>query len=476
MKKERIAIIDNGINGKILNNKKMLTEIVIDENKNCKKEHMEIHLTDFQHGTICALILEKYYPDCILSSIQILDKKGKGEIEKIELAFEWCYQNGVTLINLSLGTTNFSDCEKLNKMINKYANKGLIIVAATSNTGFLTYPASFSNVIGVATTGSPIQYCNHYIHLGIDAVASSEHTIKMYDTDLTTQLSNSYATPFVCALVARKISMDGIRDIHALKSYVSTQTHLDIIGDLYEPDWVYKAYMLNERNKSKANYYFEVVYGNGEEIEGEIDTIITYSLAELEQIRLKNKNLIYLGEDDIINVQTTGFKWSQNTRVQQILNNKHHGGDLCIPIIFLDIEDFMDEYFIMSELKRLFKEDGYNAYAIATEAESILYRLEYIPDVSLPNQTIKDFIEGQVYYKQSDLILWSVAKEKKRRMYELYPDYDMEILFKNNMENTEVSFYIEKRLFRKEEYWDMEEHIKEIYAIIVHYLTEADHE
>lgn len=52
----------------------------------------------------------------------------------------------------------------------------------------------------------------------------------------------------------------------------------------------------------------------------------------------------------------------------------------------------------------------------------------------------------------------------------------MEILFKNNMENTEVSFYIEKRLFRKEEYWDMEEHIKEIYAIIVHYLTEADHE
>lgn len=61
-------------------------------------------------------------------------------------------------------------------------------------------------------------------------------------------------------------------------------------------------------------------------------------------------------------------------------------------------------------------------------------------------------------------------------MYELYPDYDMEILFKNNMENTEVSFYIEKRLFRKEEYWDMEEHIKEIYAIIVHYLTEADHE
>ena len=56
MKKERIAIIDNGINGKILNNNKMLTEIVIDENKNCKKEHMEIHLTDFQHGTICALI------------------------------------------------------------------------------------------------------------------------------------------------------------------------------------------------------------------------------------------------------------------------------------------------------------------------------------------------------------------------------------------------------------------------------------
>ena len=129
----RIAIIDNGINRDLICQEKIQSQMVIDDNSRCIEDKDEIHITDFQHGTFCALIIEKYNSQCILNSVRILDKNGKGGVEKIEPALEWCYQNDIRVVNLSFGTTNFIECEKLKKLINKYIYNGMIIVAATAN-------------------------------------------------------------------------------------------------------------------------------------------------------------------------------------------------------------------------------------------------------------------------------------------------------------------------------------------------------
>lgn len=475
LREDRIAIIDNGINRELICKDKIQAQIVIDENNRCIEDKNEIQITDFQHGTFCALIVEKYNSHCILNSVRILDRNGKGGIEKIEPALEWCYQHNIRVVNLSFGTTNFNECEKLKKLVNKYAYNGMIIVAATANSGFVSYPASFTNVIGVATIGSPLSYSKDYMQMGIDTVVPSEHMVKMFNEEIRTSLSNSYAAPYVCALIENRLNIDKALDIKKLKEYAREQSRTEMVGGVYEPDWVYRAYVTGRKKTSRADYYFETVSGEFNEIREEVDTVIACSVADLERLDAKNKNVIYLGKEDIYNIDVQGFFWSRETRQQQILNNHYQGNSLEVPVVVLAIETAIDSFYILAELKRAFACDGYNAYTIEMEPECVLYGLEYMPEPVSDYEAWKTFIESQVFYKQSDLVIWCVPLDDKEKFLKVYPDCDVEIILCNEGENILAKFSfenekVEKRISRL---LDREE-IEEIYHIIETKLTEDE--
>lgn len=82
MREDIIAIIDNGINRDLICKEKIQAQIVIDENNKCIEDKNEIQITDFQHGTFCALIVEKYNSHCTLDSVRILIKMGKAELKR----------------------------------------------------------------------------------------------------------------------------------------------------------------------------------------------------------------------------------------------------------------------------------------------------------------------------------------------------------------------------------------------------------
>ena len=475
MREDRIAIIDNGINRDLICKEKIQAQVVIDENNRCIEDKNEIQITDFQHGTFCALIVEKYNSHCILDSVRILDKTGKGGIEKIEPALEWCYQNNIRVVNLSFGTTNFNECEKLKKLVNKYAYNGMIIVAATANSGFVSYPASFTNVIGVATIGSPLSYSKDYMQMGIDTVVPSEHMVKMFDEEIRTSLSNSYAAPYVCALIANRLNIDKALDIKKLKEYAREQSRTEMVGGVYEPDWVYRAYITGRKKTSRADYYFETVSGEFNEIREEVDTVIACTVADLESLDAKNKNVIYLGKEDIYNIDVQGFFWSRETRQQQILNNHYQGNSLEVPAVVLAIEAAIDSFYILTELKRAFACDGYNAYTIEMEPECVLYGLEYMPEPVSDYEAWKTFIESQVFYKQSDLVIWCVPLDDKEKFLKVYPDCDVEIIICNEGENILAKFSFENKKIEKRisRLLDREE-IEEIYHIIETKLTEDE--
>lgn len=475
LREDRIAIIDNGINRDLICKEKIQAQIVIDENNRCIEDKNEIQITDFQHGTFCALIVEKYNSHCMLDSVRILDKNGKGGIEKIEPALEWCYQHNIRVVNLSFGTTNFNECEKLKKLVNKYAYNGMIIVAATANSGFVSYPASFTNVIGVATIGSPLSYSKDYMQMGIDTVVSSEHMVKIFDEEIRTSLSNSYAAPYVCALIANRLNIDKALDIKKLKEYAREQSHTEMVGGVYEPDWVYRAYVTGRKKTSRADYYFETVSGEFNEIREEVDTVIACSVADLERLDAKNKNVIYLGKEDIYNIDVQGFFWSRETRQQQILNNHYQGNSLEVPVVVLAIEAAIDSFYILTELKRAFACDGYNAYTIEMEPECVLYGLEYMPEPVSDYEAWKTFIESQVFYKQSDLVIWCVPLDDKEKFLKVYPNCDVEIILCNEGENILAKFSFENEKIEKKisRLFDREE-IEEIYHIIETKLTEDE--
>lgn len=475
LREDRIAIIDNGINRDLICKEKIQSQIVIDDNNMCIEDRDELQVTDFQHGTFCALIVEKYNSHCILNSVRILDKNGKGGIEKIEPALEWCYQNNIRVVNLSFGTTNFNDCEKLKKLVNKYVHNGMIIVAATANSGFVSYPASFTNVIGVATTGSPLNYSKDYMQMGIDTVVPSEHMVKIFDEEIRTSLSNSYAAPYVCALIANRLNTDKIVGIKKIKEYAKEQSQIEMVDGVYEPDWVYKAYVIGGKKTSRANYYFETVSGEFNEICEEVDTVIAFSMTGLEELEAENKNVIYLGKEDIHNIDVQGFYWSRETRQRQILGNHYQGNGLEVPVVVLAIEAAIDSFYILTELKRAFASGGYNAYTIGMEPESVLYGLEYMPEPVADHEAWKNFIESQIFYKQSDLVIWCVPLEEREKSLKVYPDCDVEISLCNEGENILANLSFEEEKVEKSISGLIDrKDVVEIYHIIETKLTEDE--
>lgn len=470
----RVAIIDNGINERLLK-RGIEKSIAIDENGICISDTKNIDQQQFQHGTNCAMILEKYCSDCHVISIRILDENGRGTIKTIYPALEWCYKNQIKLVNLSLGTVDFRDCEKLRPLINKCAAKGMIIIAATANSGFVSYPASFTNVIGVATTDSPLDYCKDYMQMGIDTVVPSVHAIKIYDMEINTPLSNSYAAPYISALTANMLKADSALDIKKFKIYAREQSQLQMIDGIYEPDWVYRAYILGIGTDSRAKYYFETFTGEFEKVQEDVDTVIAFSMSDLENLKIGNKNLIYFGKEDIHNIDVQGFFWSREARQRQITNNHYQGSGLEVPVVILSIEAVLDSFYILTELRKAFANGGYNAYTMGMEPECVLYGLEYMPEPVANHEQWKKFVESQVFYKQSDLVIWCVPLENRDKFLKIYPECDVEIIFCNEGENILAKFSFEGEKIDKiiSGLIDRKD-VEEIYHIIETKLTEDE--
>ena len=99
----QIAVIDSGLNEKLLDRKKIRNRFEVDENNDFIEERSMSKASDFLHGTICAIIIEKYCPDAVFNSIRILNQNGTGGVEKLEPALEWCCKNNIKIVNLVWG-------------------------------------------------------------------------------------------------------------------------------------------------------------------------------------------------------------------------------------------------------------------------------------------------------------------------------------------------------------------------------------
>ncbi len=55
----QIAVIDSGLNEKLLDRKKIRNRFEVDENNDFIEERSMSKASDFLHGTICAIIIEK---------------------------------------------------------------------------------------------------------------------------------------------------------------------------------------------------------------------------------------------------------------------------------------------------------------------------------------------------------------------------------------------------------------------------------
>lgn len=157
MKKVKVAVIDNGVNNKLLSH---LLGYKLDIH--CFQTYKNKCVSQFlipdrgrDHGTLCIALFIEFLEKRLdvshieLTSISILNRYGKQEIGGLITALKWCSNKNYDIILLSLGVKSVVYVDSLAPIIKQVNMRKSIMIAATSNDGKLTYPACFNSVIGV---------------------------------------------------------------------------------------------------------------------------------------------------------------------------------------------------------------------------------------------------------------------------------------------------------------------------------------
>ena len=101
------------------------------------------------HGTAVAGAIREKAPEAELYAVKVFDRRLSTNIERILRALEWCLDQRMDVINLSLGTTNPTHRERFERLV----GSGAWVVSAADR-----LPGSLPSVIGVASEeGCPRQ-------------------------------------------------------------------------------------------------------------------------------------------------------------------------------------------------------------------------------------------------------------------------------------------------------------------------------
>ncbi|NWF69689.1 MAG: S8 family serine peptidase [Chloroflexi bacterium] len=180
---------------------------------------------DFGHGCSAAGILAAnanndlgiagVAPNIQILPLRVLNAQGVGTYSDVAAAMIYAVDNGVQIINLSLGGTQSSSV--LESAVEYAVARGALIVAAAGNyPDRLLYPAAFAAVIAVGAVDQNLQRSSFSPAAGIDLFAPGRDI-------LTTQIDGSYglmtgtsfAAPYVAGIAAlelasgRTLTLDG---------------------------------------------------------------------------------------------------------------------------------------------------------------------------------------------------------------------------------------------------------------------------
>ena len=200
--KFHIAIVDDGVYANDESHSPLINCIKINNKRISVEKQVE---TLISHGSICAEIIYNYNPNVVFTSIKILDRNKRGSIYDLECAIDWCINKKIRLLNISLGSVSGCDREIAKRIARKIYLNNLIVIAAQSNSKKYTYLASMENIIGIRHSDC-LQVGKYefrwYPYDGIDILTSSKHTIVYNHKEITLSASNSFAAPYITAIVA----------------------------------------------------------------------------------------------------------------------------------------------------------------------------------------------------------------------------------------------------------------------------------
>ncbi|MDO8663912.1 MAG: S8 family peptidase, partial [Candidatus Wildermuthbacteria bacterium] len=90
-------------------------------------------------------------PKIDLYAVKVLDRRGSGYLSDVIEGLDWAIQNGMQVVNMSLGTT--ANILSFQEAVQRVNAAGIVqVVAAGNNGGSVLYPAAYPEVIAVSAT------------------------------------------------------------------------------------------------------------------------------------------------------------------------------------------------------------------------------------------------------------------------------------------------------------------------------------
>jgi subtilisin family serine protease len=106
------------------------------------------------HGTAVAAAIREKAPGAELLAVKIFDRQLATNVNVLADAIVWSADAGARLINLSLGTANYANADRLADAVNYARSRGALIVSAREANEVSWLPGSLPGVIGVVADAS----------------------------------------------------------------------------------------------------------------------------------------------------------------------------------------------------------------------------------------------------------------------------------------------------------------------------------
>lgn len=142
----KVAIIDSGVNpahphvGGVAGGKRITANEADSSND---------YLDFIGHGTAVAGAIREKAPDAQLYAVKVFDRALTTNIDAIIKAIDWCAENQIDVINLSLGTVNLEHRDRIERAVVRAAENGSVLVAAREMSDKSSLPGCLPSVIGV---------------------------------------------------------------------------------------------------------------------------------------------------------------------------------------------------------------------------------------------------------------------------------------------------------------------------------------
>ena len=142
-------------------------------------------------------------PNVDLYSVKVLDGENKAPLSRIIKGIYWCIDNDVNIINMSFGTSTYSNAMK--KAVEDAHDAGILMVGASGNSADkVEYPAAFKEVMAVASTNAEAEissFSNTGKELDIAAPGEKIRTSSFFGGSVVTH-GTSIAVPHVVGVAS----------------------------------------------------------------------------------------------------------------------------------------------------------------------------------------------------------------------------------------------------------------------------------